>query len=91
MVSIVVYKPVAKRWLCEQRPFLGNGSVNTFPLLGRSFLKKQQLEYNNGNGVFLRGPCRDVMYKEKVSCQLSFAREDLKRGPQQVKLKNLHC
>jgi hypothetical protein len=23
--SIVAYRPVSKRWLCKQRPFLGNG------------------------------------------------------------------
>jgi hypothetical protein len=33
--------------------FLGNGSVNTFLLLGSRFLIMQQLDYNNGNGVFL--------------------------------------
>jgi ribose 1,5-bisphosphokinase PhnN len=31
--------------------FLGNGSVNTFPLLGRRFLIMQQLDYNNGRAV----------------------------------------
>jgi hypothetical protein len=57
------YRPVAKRWLCKQRPFLGNGSVNRFPLLGSTFFIIQQLSYNNGNGVFLRGPCRGVILK----------------------------
>jgi hypothetical protein len=33
-VNIVAYRPVAKCWLCKQRPFLGNGSVNTFPMPG---------------------------------------------------------
>jgi hypothetical protein len=28
---IVAYRPIDKRELCKQRPFLGNGSVNTFP------------------------------------------------------------
>jgi hypothetical protein len=51
-INIVAYRPVAKQWLCKQRPFLGNGSVNTFPLLGSRFLIMQQLDYNNGNGVF---------------------------------------
>jgi hypothetical protein len=23
--DIVAYRPIAKRWLCKQRPFLGNG------------------------------------------------------------------
>jgi hypothetical protein len=51
-INIVAYRPVAKQWLCKQRPFLGIGSVNTFPLLGSTFLIMQQLDYNNGNGVF---------------------------------------
>jgi hypothetical protein len=32
--------------------FLGNGWLNTFPLLGSSFLRMQQLKYNNGRAVF---------------------------------------
>jgi hypothetical protein len=52
MKHIVAYRPVAKQWLCKQRPFLGSGSVNTFPLLGRRFLIMQQLDYNNGRTVF---------------------------------------
>jgi hypothetical protein len=60
---IVAYRPVAKRWLYKQRPFLGNGSVNTFSLLCRRFLIMQQLDYNNGNGMFLHGPCRNVILK----------------------------
>jgi hypothetical protein len=44
----VAYRPVVKNWLCKQRPFLGNGSVNTFP--------RQRIARNNrvivGNGVF---------------------------------------
>jgi hypothetical protein len=43
--------------------FVGNGSANTFPLLGSIFLLMQQLHYNNENGVFLRGPSRDVVSK----------------------------
>jgi hypothetical protein len=39
---IVAYRPVAKRWLYKQRPFLGNGSVNTFLLLGNRLLIMQQ-------------------------------------------------
>jgi hypothetical protein len=31
-IHIAAYKPVAKWWLCKQRPFLGDDSVNTFPL-----------------------------------------------------------
>jgi hypothetical protein len=33
-------------------PFLGNGSVNTFLLLGRNFLIIKKLGYNNGRAVF---------------------------------------
>jgi hypothetical protein len=51
---IVAYRPVAKRWLCKQRPFLSNGSINTFP---------RQRIVTVRNGVFLRGPCRDVISK----------------------------
>jgi hypothetical protein len=29
-IYTVAYRPVTKRELCKQRPFLGNGSVNTF-------------------------------------------------------------
>jgi hypothetical protein len=76
--SIVAYRPVAKRWLCKQRPFLGNDLVNTFPLLGR-FLIKQQLDYNNENWVFLRGPCRDVIIKAWSLWRESSSREAVKR------------
>jgi hypothetical protein len=34
------------------RAFPGNGSVNTFPLLGSRFLIMQQLDHNNGKIVF---------------------------------------
>jgi hypothetical protein len=40
-------------------PFVGIGSVNTFPLLGSRCL----LDYNNGNRLFLRGVCRDIVSK----------------------------
>jgi hypothetical protein len=35
-MRVTKYRPVAKRWLCKQRPFLGNSSVNMFPLLGNN-------------------------------------------------------
>jgi hypothetical protein len=35
--------------------FLGNGSVNTFPLLGSRFLIMQQLDYNNRRDVISKG------------------------------------
>jgi hypothetical protein len=69
------YNTVAKRWFCKQRPFLGIGSVNMFPLLGSRFLIKQQLDYINGNGVFLHGPCRDVISQSVVSwCWVLYGR-----------------
>jgi hypothetical protein len=72
MVNIVAYRLVAKLWLVEQRPFLGNGSVNTFPLLGRKFLIMQQLEYNNGNEYFYVVRAKMLCKRDKVSWQLSF-------------------
>jgi hypothetical protein len=42
-VNIVAYRPVAKRWLCKQRPFLGNGWFNAFP---RQRIRKQQQSYS---------------------------------------------
>jgi hypothetical protein len=36
----------------KQRSFMSNDWVNTFPLLDCRFLIMQQLEYNNGYGVF---------------------------------------
>jgi hypothetical protein len=40
------------KWADIPEPFLGNGLVNTFPLLGSRFLIMQQLDYNNGRVVF---------------------------------------
>jgi hypothetical protein len=40
--------------------------------------------------VFLRGPCQDVICKGHQWITSS-AREAVKRGPESVKLKNLHC
>jgi hypothetical protein len=42
---------------CKQRLFLGNGLVNTFPLLSSRFLIMQQLDYNSENGVYLCRLC----------------------------------
>jgi hypothetical protein len=53
-------------------------SVNTFPLPGSRFLIMQQLDYNNGNGVFLLGPCRDVI--SKGQSQLSSVWQTVKTG-----------
>jgi hypothetical protein len=61
--NILAYRPVAMRWLWPQRPFLGNGSVNTFPLLGSRYLLTQQLNASIEELCFLFGPCRDVISK----------------------------
>jgi hypothetical protein len=50
-VSCHCYATTA-RWADIPGPFLGNGSVNTFPLLGNRFLIMQQLDYNSGRAVF---------------------------------------
>jgi hypothetical protein len=51
----------------------------------------QLLDYNNGNEMFLRGPCRDVISKGQSQLRVSSAWESVKRGPECMKLKNLHC
>jgi hypothetical protein len=60
-------RPFAKRRLCKQQPFLGNRSVNA-------------LDYKSGNGVFLRGPYRDVISKGQGRLLVSSVRETVKRG-----------
>jgi hypothetical protein len=40
------------RWADLPGPFLGNGLVNTFPLLASRSLIIKQLDYNNGRAVF---------------------------------------
>jgi hypothetical protein len=86
----VAYRPAAKRRLCKQQQLLGNGSANT-PFA------KQQILNNAAVGLqqwelyvstwFVTKCYKHVIYQLKVSS----AREALKRGPQRVKLKNLHC
>jgi hypothetical protein len=39
----------------------------------------QHLDYNSGNGVFLRGPYRDVISKGQGQLLVSSARESVKR------------
>jgi hypothetical protein len=39
-------------WADILGPYLGNGSVNTFPMLGRRFLIMQTLYYNSRRAVF---------------------------------------
>jgi hypothetical protein len=41
--------------------------------------------------MFLGGPCPDVIIKGESQLSLSSARKTVKRGPERVKLKNLHC
>jgi hypothetical protein len=57
----VAYRPTSKQRLRKQRPFLGNGSVNTFPLLGSRFLTMQQLDATIEELFFLCGPCWDLI------------------------------
>jgi hypothetical protein len=57
---IVAYRPVTKWGLCKQRPFLGNGSVNTFPLLGTRLLIMQHT-HTPIELCFLFGTCGDVI------------------------------
>jgi hypothetical protein len=54
--------------LCKQRPFLGNGSVNTFSLLGNRFLIMQKLDATIEELCF--SVVRAEIYaRDKVSCQ----------------------
>jgi hypothetical protein len=60
-------------------PFLGNGSANTFPLLGVRFLIIQQLDYNNGRAVFSVWSV-SRSYKQGTKLAVSSVRESVKRG-----------
>jgi hypothetical protein len=52
-LNTVGHIPVAKRGLCQQRPFLSNGSVNTFPP------KRICTQYSYCRKLcFLLGPCK---------------------------------
>jgi hypothetical protein len=95
IIPYLAYRPVAKWWLREQQMFLGSGSVNTFLLLDSIFLIMQQLDYN-GNRTFSTRSVATSCYKQgtrlgPVSWQLNSAREVVKKWPERVKLKNLHC
>jgi hypothetical protein len=59
--------------------FLGNCPVNTFPLLGSSFLIMQQLTYSNGRAV-LSVWSAPSYYRQGASLVLSSVRECVKRG-----------
>jgi hypothetical protein len=71
------------RWADIPGPFLGNASVNTFPLLGSRFLIMQQLDYNNGRAVFSTWSVPRVYKQDKiwslVSWEFSSVRETVKR------------
>jgi hypothetical protein len=72
------------RWADIPGPFLGNGSVNIFPLLGGRFLMMQLLDYNNGRAVFStwsvpRGYKRDEV-RRLVQVRVSSVRESVKGG-----------
>jgi hypothetical protein len=72
---------MTSRWADKPGPFLGKGSVNTFPLLGSRFVIMQQLDYNNEELCFLRDPCRDVISKRQDQfSQFSSVRESVRRG-----------
>jgi hypothetical protein len=58
-----------------------------FPLLGNKFILMHHLDYNNGNGVSLRGLCRDVINKGQSQWRKSSARQAVKKGPERVKLR----
>jgi hypothetical protein len=71
--NIVAYSPVSKQWLCKQRPFLGNGSVNTFLLLGARFLM-QQLDATRETECFLLGPRRDIISRGRSQLRIQFCK-----------------
>jgi hypothetical protein len=68
---------------------MGNGSVNTFPLVGSRFLILQQLEYDNENGVSTWSVPRCYKQGTKSVVEIS-SWESVKRRPELVKLKNFH-
>jgi hypothetical protein len=79
-------------------PLLRGDSVNNDFFWATALLSRSRdIGYarNNGvtvgNGVFLLGPCRDVINKGQSQLLGSSVREALKIEPEGVKLKNLHC
>jgi hypothetical protein len=79
--NTVVCTAIAKEWLCKQRLFLGSGLINTFLLLGSRFLIMQQLDYNNGNGMFsVWSMLKYYTQGAKDSWELSSVQETVKRG-----------
>jgi hypothetical protein len=88
--GIVTYKPVAKRWLCKQRPLLGNARnihahnnrrtvfyvvrVATVAMQRRGKQASAKIEAL----CFLRGPCRWVILKTIGETELSSVRMAVK-------------
>jgi hypothetical protein len=85
-MNTVAFRPVAKKWLCKQRPKLGNarnnrtglcnpilsnGSVNT-PLQQQSYCWK---------GCFLFGPCKVVIKKRTGGTSATWI---CKGGPEEM-------
>jgi hypothetical protein len=65
------------RWAVITRLFLGNGSVNTFPLLDSRFVIMQRLDYNNGRPVFSTWSVPRC-YKQGIKSVDSMWREDMR-------------
>jgi hypothetical protein len=73
-LKVTIVKP-------QKEPLLANGSYIYFkiraakhtteqhPVLGNRFLIMQQLDYNNGELCFLRGPCREVISETSFRSQ----------------------
>jgi hypothetical protein len=101
----VAYTPVAKRRLCKQRPLLGNTRYNrktVFLLIRAAVVSGQQLfedvpAATDTNATieeqyFLCGSCREVVTRTVGAMNsVSSSRKTMKKGPERVKLKNLHC
>jgi hypothetical protein len=66
---MVTCRTVAMQWPLHG-PFLGNGSVNTFQLLGGSFLIMQQFDYSNGRTVFFAWSVPKC-YKQRKRSEIS--------------------
>jgi hypothetical protein len=83
------YRPVAKRWLCKQRPLLCNGWINTFPLPGSRFLILQ--DYNNGHGVFSTWSVPRCYNQDSLEHEFSCETVASRQWRERMKLKNLYC
>jgi hypothetical protein len=89
--GIVTYKPVAKRWLCKQRPLLGNARNiiacnnrrNVFYVVRAATVAVQRRGKHASAKIkalcFLRGPCRWVFLKTVGETELSSVREAVKK------------